>query len=209
MTLNERIEEIRNDATLIPISKADLVEILRTTDDSPKFCAFTSVTKRDDLSKFDKYFIEVNGAKKKNPNAIPNPFYEDGIYNFTKKVNIVTGFDYAKSIEGRMKKEGIEEPEWEGGQSWHVAINKVLSVHKSDDTKFYMRYQYLENSNQEIEYYFKGDPIAYQLFQAFVKKYDTYANQKQQGLTNVLRFQVVSLDNLVSISIDKNKYRIV
>lgn len=208
MNLQQRIAGICADPQFTPITEMELVEVLRNLKGSAQFCGFQSITKRTDLNKYDNYFIQVGDKKKKNPNAVANPYFEDGIYNFTKKANLITGFDYVASVEGRMEREGLEN-DFVGGESWHRAISRSLSVHKNNPEKFYFRYQYLDNSNQVLEYYHKNDPIAYAMFQSFLQTNNHYSNQQKQGLTDVLQIQVISIENLITININKEKYRVV
>ena len=208
MTLTHRFSEIAALPDYTDISKLELVGILADYKGSAQFTAFRGISKREDLNKFDAYFVEVNGKKKKNPNAVVNPFYDDGIINYAEKIKIITGFDYVDSVEGRMKRDGIDN-EFVGGTSWHRAISRALSVHKNDENRFYFRYQYLDNSNQLLEHYHKNDQVAYQMFSQFLQQNEHYGIQKRQGLENVCKIQVMSVDNLLTIHIDKHKFRLV
>jgi hypothetical protein len=207
MTLQDRLNDIAIDPTLTDISEANLVELLREQNTSV-FSAFKSVTKRTDLNKYDAYFIEVEGKKKKNPNAVLNPYLESGIVNYAEKFRIVTGFDYKNAIKERMKKAGIME-EFESGQSWHTALSNSLSVHKEKPNDFYFKYQYTETSNTLLEHYHQNDPIGYAMFERFLQDREDYSNQKKQGLDKTLNVQVISIKNLLTISIDHQRYRVI
>lgn len=208
MTLTQRFNQIATLANYQDITNNALVEILGNYTGSAQFSAFRGISKREDLNKYDAYFIEVNGKKKKNPNAVANPFFEGGIINYAEKINIVTGFDYVNSVEGRMKREGIEG-EFEGGTSWHRAISRALSVHKNDENRFYFRYQYLDNSNQLLEHYHQNDQVAYHLFSQFLQQTNHYGIQKRHGLQDTCNIQVMAISNILTIHIDKHKFRLV
>lgn len=223
MKLTQRLQEIANLPDYQDISKEVLAAKLLAYQGSARFTAFRGISKREDLNKYDAYFVEVNGAKKKNPNAIKNPYMEGGIYNYAEKVNIVTGFDYDNSMGIRLKKAGIDAP-FEGGTSWHFAVSRALAVHKKDvifkedgdfelteNPRFYFRYQYLENSNSLLEHYHKNDNVAYQLFQSFLQKNEHYGIQKRHGLEDgqTLNIQLMALDHILTIHIDHEKYRLI
>jgi len=210
-TLHTRLKETLTKEGFTDVRNSEVVEFLKGLNKSAQFCSFSSVTERTDMNKYDAYFVEVEGKKKKNPNAIKNPFYENGVLNYAVKNNIVVGFDYKTSVEGRMERQGIEDPNFEGGESWHRVVSKALSVHKEDETRCYLRYQYLKDSNTLLEHYHKNDKIAYELFKKFVKETDHYGIQKRQGLSdeNVLNIQVASIDNLLTLAINKHKFRLV
>ena len=210
VTLRTRLEETLAKEGFTDIRNTEVVEFLKEVNKSAQFCSFSSVTERTDMNKYDAYFIQVGDKKRKNPNAIKNPFYEDGILNYAVKTNIVIGFDYINSVEGRMERQGIEDPNFEGGESWHRVVSKALSVHKEDETRCYLRYQYLKDSNTLLEHYHKNDKVAYELFKKFVKETDHYGIQKRQGLSdeNVLNIQVASISNLLTLNINKHRFRL-
>ena len=207
MTLTQRIADIAVLPNYTDLSNMELVGILADYKGSAQFTAFRGISKREDLNKYDAYFIEVNGKKKKNPNAVLNPFYEGGITNYAEKVNIITGFDYVNSIEGRMEREGLEN-EFVSGTSWHKAVSRALAVHKNDENRFYFRYQYLDTSNQLLEHYHKNDKVAYQMFSQFLQQVNHYSNQTKQGLQNTLNIQVMAIENILTIHIDKHHFRL-
>lgn len=207
MTLQERLSAIALDPTLTNITENGLVEILREKNTS-SFSAFKSLTKRADMNKYDAYFTEVEGKKKKNPNAVLNPYKDEGIFNYAEKFRIVTGFDYRNAITDRMKKAGIVE-DFESGSSWHIALSNSLSTHKDKPNEFYFKYQYTETSNTTLEYYHQNDPIAYAMFERFLQDREDYSNQTKQGLEKTLNIQLISIKNLLTISIDGQKYRVI
>jgi hypothetical protein len=186
---------------IVHCTPAQFVDVLRNLD-SPQFAAGIFDTPVD-FNKYADYYLEVDGKKKKNPNAILNPFFDDGVRCVTKKFKLVTGFDYETSIVTEAKKEGVPLT-WERGDIWYNLISKTLAVHKNDPTKFYFRYQYLDNSIITADYYFKGNTIDRTIFKQFLKdKSKAYANQ---GLYDPTAVQVVSVDNIVECSINGTTY---
>jgi hypothetical protein len=159
----------------------------------------------EDMNKFlDYWIINEEGKKKKNPNPTPNPYYESGIRKVSKKYKLVTGFDYEKSVNNRLEKEG-KEGNFESKENWFDVVSKGLVVNKNNPNKFYFRYQYQPDSTTETTSYFEGNPIDKQIYQSFLKEKSNYENQ---GLDNPLRFQVVGVENIKEISFGGTKYLI-
>jgi len=211
MTLTQRIQEtVSSKEGYTEVSNREVVDYLKAYEGSAQFAAFSSVTKRTDLNKYDQYFIEVNGKKKKNPAAVKNPYIDGGIINYANKVNLVTGFDYETALGVRFENAGIEQ-EFVKGESWHYAISRALAIHKNDDTRFYFRYQYLKNSNSLLEHYHKNDMVAYAMFERFLQERENYSNQIRQGLPSdkTLNIQVVGIENLLTLCVDKQKFLLV
>jgi len=157
----------------------------------------------EDMNKFlDYWIINEEGKKKKNPNPTPNPYYESGIRKVSKKFKLVTGFDYEKSVNNRLEKEG-KEGNFESKENWFDVVSKGLVVNKNNPDKFYFRYQYQTDSTTESVSYFEGNPIDKHVYQSFLKEKSNYENQ---GLDNPLRFQVVGVENIKEISFGGVKY---
>lgn len=187
---------------IVHCTPAQFVDVLRGLPTRSHFVAGIFDTPVD-FNKYKDYYLEVNGKKKKNPDAILNPFYEDGVRCLSKKFKLITGFDYATSIENEAKKEGVPMT-WVRGDVWYNLVNQFLVVSKSEPEKFYFRYQYLDNSIISADYYFKGNEIDRTIFKQFVKdKSNAYANQ---GLNDPTAVQVVSVDNIVECSINGTTY---
>lgn len=174
------------------------------------------------MNQYLDYWIIVDGQKRKNPNPTPNPFFVDGIFNLSKKYKIVTGFDYINSVNNRLKKEG-KTPDFVGGfeqkyddlgeelpkrEVWFDMISKGLVTDKKTRSKFYLRYQYLDDSVISSVYLYKGDPIGKQMFESYMtqKNTESYSNQ---GLDDTLNFQVCDLNNILEISMGGEKYEVV
>ena len=172
---------------------------------NPDMISFTSLTPVKMNQYLDYWVTDENGKKRKNPNPTPNPYYEMGILNLSKKYKIVTGFDYENSVNGRREKEG-KERDFEGQDNWFEVISKGLVTDKKTHSKFYLRYQHLKDSVISTEYQFNGDPIEKGLFQDFLVKSTNFYNS--QDLDNPLMFQVCDLNNILEISMGKEHYEL-
>ena len=150
------------------------------------------------------WLVGADGKKTKNPSPVRNPYFDLGIRTIARKFKIVIGFDYENSVNGRLDKEG-KDADFEASQNWieHCADNRVCVMNRKDNSKKYLAYQYLDDSILECEYQYNGNPIEAKLFEAFKQAKSTYSNQ---GLDNVLAFQVVALDNIEEISIMGAQY---
>ena len=93
--------------TLTQVSRTEMKNILSDVN-TPQFISFESKTPQK-MNKWLDYWIMIEGSKKKNPNPTMNPYLESGIVNHQVKIDIVTGFDYEDSVNGRRKKEGKDE----------------------------------------------------------------------------------------------------
>jgi hypothetical protein len=183
------------------ITRSEFVELLRNVE-TPSFIAMVSKTPVD-MAKYDAYWIEIDGKRKKNPNAVPNPFFDLGIENLSRKYKILTGFDYAKSVNARLEREG-KDADFVAKETWHLPISKALVTDRKTESKFYLRYQYMPDSTLETEYTYNGDPIGKELFKQYMAdKSNSYANQ---GLDNTLNFQVCNVDNLLEVSMNGTRY---
>jgi hypothetical protein len=122
----------------------------------------------------------------------------------------VTGFDYEKSINRRLEKEGKESNfvSGEGREVWFDVISKGLVTDKKTRSKFYLRYQYLKDSTiGQPEYLYNGNPIEKQMFESFLtKKSERYTNQ---GLDDTLNFQVCDLNNILFLSMGGEVYELI
>ena len=192
--------------TQVQVTREEMKNILSDVN-SPQFISMvTNVPQK--MNKWLNYWlVDGNGKKSKNPNPTPNPYMENGILNHSKKYKIITGFDYENSVNSRRKKEGKEENfvSGQGREVWFDVVSKGLVTDKKTGNKFYLRYQYQDDSTIGTpEYLHNGNPIEKQLFQDFlVKRSNSYSNQ---GLDNTLNFQVCDLNNIISISMNHYKY---
>lgn len=201
----ERINEVVEQ--LIPTRELTRVELknILSQKNFPDMTSFISNTKVD-MKKFLDYWIETENGKKKNPNPIPNLFFEKGIWKLSKKYQIVTGFDYEKSVNNRLESEG-KEGNFESEENWFEPISKSLVTDKKTHSKFYYRYQYTDNSTVWKEYYYNGDVVEEELFKSYMtEKKNSY---DKQGLEKPLKFQVCDLNNLVTLSMGGEVYRLV
>lgn len=197
---------MKTEQTLVQVSRTEMKNILSEVN-TPQFISFESKTPQK-MNKWLDYWLMVEGSKKKNPNPTPNPYLESGIINQQVKIDIVIGFDYENSVNGRREKEG-KETDFESGQGrevWFEMISKSLVTDKKTGMKFYLRYQFTDRSHtKENTYIHNENPIEKQLFQDYLvkKNTDSYSNQ---GLDNTLNFQVCDLKNIVSITMNHFKY---
>jgi len=203
--------------TLTQVSRTEMKNILSDVN-TPQFISFESKTPQK-MNKWLDYWVMIEGSKRKNPNPTMNPYLESGIVNHQVKIDIVTGFDYEDSVNGRRKKEGKDEdfvsgytPKFdEDGNEitrevWFNIISKGLVTDKRTESKFYLRYQYTERSHsKDNEYLYNDNPIERQLFEDYLVKKNTesYSNQ---GLDNTLNFQVCDLRNVLTITMNHVKY---
>ena len=191
--------------TQVQVTREEMKNILSDVN-SPQFISMvTNVPQK--MNKWLNYWLEVEGSRKKNPNPTPNPFDEGSIIQNMKKIDIVIGFDYEDSVNGRRKKEG-KETDFESGQGrkpWFNMISKSLVTDKKTESKFYLRYQFTDRSHSDTpEYFHNGNPIEKQLFEDYlIKKESNYSNQ---GLDNTLNFQVCDLRHVEVITMNHVEY---
>jgi hypothetical protein len=185
------------------ISRHEVKDILSGVN-FPTFVSMVSNTPVE-MNKFLGYWIIIDGQKKKNPNPTPNLFYDKGVFKLSKKYQIVTGFDYEKSVNRRLESEG-KEGDFKSEENWFEPISKGLVTDKRTHTKFYFRYQHTDQSTIWKEFYYDGQSIEEELFKSFVGERDnTY---KKQGLENPLKFQVCDLNHILTFSFDKEIYKL-
>jgi hypothetical protein len=181
----------------VPVLKNELESI-----NTPTFVSLISKVPVGMNQYLDYWIYDENGKKRKNPNPTRNPYYDEGIYNLSRKYKIVTGFDYVKSVTRRRNDEGIDEV-FESKENWFNVISKGLVTDKSTGSKFYFRYQYQLDSTLEQEYLYKNDPIGRELFESYEKEKSNYENQ---GVDDPCRFQVCNLENVLELTINGTKY---
>jgi hypothetical protein len=176
---------------------------------NPDMISFISNVPIDMNQYLDYWITDENGKKHKNPNPTPNPYFEMGIKKLTRKYKIITGFDYIKSVNRRLEKEG-KTPDFVGSdrEVWFDIISKGLVTDKKTHTKYYLRYQYCKDSViGEPEYNFNGDVIEKRLFESYMKQSGNFYDN--QNLDNPLMFQVCDLNNITDISMGNEHYHLV
>lgn len=186
------------------LSKSELINILMNVNTST-FIAFTSLTEVAMDKYLDYWLVDENGKRTKNKNPTINPFFDKGIKCLAKKYKIVTGFNYENSVNNRLKKEN-KNADFEVSDNWHKLLSYGLVTDKKTENKYYLRYQYMDDSVTDIEYLVDGSPIEKKLFESYMK---AKTNYKNQGLENTLNFQVCNIDNILNISINGKQYEIV
>jgi hypothetical protein len=214
-------EQLENLTITRTITRVQMMGIL-TGVNNPDMISFVSKTPVKMNEYLDYWLVGQGGKKSKNPNPTRNPFTE-GVYNFSRKYKIITGFDYQNSVNRRLEKEG-KEGNFVGGykptvdektgeikqrEVWFDIISKGLVTDKKTRSKFYLRYQYLVDSViGQPEYLYNGNTIEKNMFESYMtqKNTDSYSNQ---GLDDTLNFQVCDLNNIVTISLGGEVYELV
>lgn len=173
---------------------------------NPEFVSMVTLTP-EKMNQYLDYWIIVDGRKTKNPNPTKNPYYDMGVKKLVKKFKIITGFDYEKSVNRRLEKEG-KTPDFESQKpTWFDMVSKGLVTDRKTHSKFYFRYQYLPDSTiGKPEYIYNGDPIEKQLFESYMMKVDN--KYSSQGLDDTLNFQVCDLDNILEMTIGGVHYEL-
>lgn len=188
----------------VPITQwvQTLVQVL-TGINSPVLISFISNTPVEMNQYLDYWIVDENGKKRKNPNPTRNPYYDTGIRNVSRKFKINTGFDYQNSVNRRREKEGLST-DFKSKENWFDVISKGLVIDKKTMSKYYIRYQYVDDSTLETEYLFEGNPLDRMFFDQFISdRGDEYKNQE---VDDPCRFQVCNLENLLTLSIDGKKF---
>lgn len=191
------------------ITREQLKNILSEIN-NPTWVGFTSRTPEKMNQYLNYWLIGEGGSKTKNPNPTPNPYFQNGIWKVSKKYRIITGFDYEKSVNRRLEKEGKESNfvSGEGKEVWFDIISKGLVTDKRTHTKFYFRYQHLKDSVIGTpEYFYNGNPIMKQLFEDYLTQRNSF--YENQGLDNPLMFQVCDLENIEKISINEEHFELI
>ena len=206
-TTTEQLEKMTITSVITRTQLRNMLSVVN----NPDMISFVSRTPEKMNQYLDYWLIGEGGKKTKNPNPTPNPFFERGIFNLSRKYKIVIGFDYEKSINRRLEKEG-KEPTFvsgEGREVWFDQISKGLVTDKKTRSKFYLRYQYSKDSTiGKPEYIFNGDVIEKQLFESYLTQ-RSENNYSNQGLDNTLNFQVCDLNNIITISIGGEVYELI
>lgn len=189
-----------------PIFETELTNLLKGID-NPTMVSMLIRVPVNMNQYLDYWIINEEGKKKKNPNPTPNPYYEQGIHSVRRMYQIITGFDYEDSVNGRKEREG-KTPDFKSEKPvWFKFLSKGLVTDQKTESKFYFRYQYLNTSILENHYEFNGNEIEKQMFESFMVKVSN--DYDKQGLDNTLNFQVVSVSNILEISINKQKYEVI
>lgn len=188
---------------LIPSSEwvSTLVDVLKDVN-SPELVAMLSDTEVEMNQYLDYWIINEEGKRKKNPTPTRNPYYDLGVRNVSRKYKINIGFDYQDSVNRRRKREGLEA-DFVAKENWFEVISKGLVTDKKTHSKFYLRYQYVDDSTLETEYIFDGNALDRRFFEQYISEKNEYQNQE---VDDPCRFQVCNLENILTLSIDGVKY---
>ena len=182
------------------INKNELKEVLSGIDTFVSNVGLTTLKK----VKMNKY-LDFKVSGKSNP----NPYY-DLVLIEQRLSNIQTGFDYEGQLGRKYDKEGITPTINEDKkESPYQLVSKCLVMLKSDNTKFYFRYQDHESSYLDTRYLLEGNSIEKLLFQQYMIDTKTDYSKYQNGLENTLNYKVMSLDHIKRIKILKQEYTII
>ena len=182
------------------ITKQELKEVLSGIDTFVPNVGLTTLKK----VKMNKYLdFKTNGKQN------PNPYY-DLVLVEQRLSNIQTGFDYDSQLDRKYHKEGITPIVKEDKkESPYQLISLGLVCLKSDQTKFYFRYQDHNSSYLDTKYLLEGNSIDKLLFQQYMIDTKTDYSKYQNGLENTLNYKVMSLDHIKRIKILKQEYTII
>ena len=181
------------------ITKTELKDILSGIDIFVPNVGLTTLKK----VKMNKY-LDFKTSGKQNP----NPYYDQVLVE-QKLSNIQTGFDYEGQLERKYKNEWITPIVNEDKkESPYQLVSKCLVMLKSDNTKFYFRYQDHNSSYLDTQYLIEGNSIEKLLFQQYMIDTKSDYSKYQNGLENTLNYKVMSLDHIKRIKILKQEYTI-
>ena len=153
--------------------------------------------------KMNKY-LDFKTSGKSNP----NPYY-DQVSIEQRLSNIQTGFDYEGQLGRKYSSEGITPIVNEDKkESPYELISKSLVRLKSDNSKYYFRYQDHDSSYLDTKYIFEGNSIEKVMFTQYLIDTKTDYSKYQNGLDNTLNYKVMSLDHIKRIKILKQEYTI-
>ena len=196
-----------NNIETVEISRSEMINILRNVN-NPDMVGMITITPEKMNQYLDYWLVDENGKKTKNPNPTINPFYNDGIYKVSRKFKIITGFDYEKSINRRLEKEGKESDFESQKPVWFEMISKGLVTDRKTHSKYYFRYQYQNDSTIESEHFFNGDKVEKTLFESFMTQKDFESQYSNQGLDDTLNFQVCNVENIEYLSMGGIHYHL-
>lgn len=145
-------------------------------------------------------------AKAKDADKTPNPFPRP----ITKlsRVNGMVNFHYDAGVLRRLEKEGKSSDEFRPGSSWHEPVTidgslTPLCVHKDDRSKVYVRFMLVQRLGEPTYTDANGQTVDLVALAPFLPEKSSYANQ---GLDEPLVFLTYSIDNVVDLTVDKEKF---
>lgn len=121
--------------------------------------------------------------------SMGNPYYGQ-VKNLTRKYKIITGFNFKN--QGNV------------GKGWFKCLSKGLVVHKTDLNKYYFRYQRMRDSVIEQELICNGNSIPFGEVENFIIDIGKYTD-----VDNKMRYETVSIDNIVELTMDGYSYILV
>lgn len=191
------------DDNLITLQRGVLLNMLLNIDNRCSMISMISDTPFE-LNRYKDYWLFIEGGKKrKNPNPTEYPDYEH-IRKVSDKYKQIINFDYLKCVKNRMIKLGLNPENHVPKENWFYHVNSVLVKDKKTDSKFYLCYQRCDKSTLSSVYY--NDKT-----KQFVNYNDIidFVGKKQETPEHKPLFEVVNLNNILKISINKQKYRLI
>ena len=189
------------DENLITLHRSELLNMLLNIDNRCKMISMISDTPFE-LNHYKDYWLynEV-GKKFKNPNPICYEDYQN-IRKVSDKYKQIINFDYVKCVKNRMKKDGLNPDDFVPSDNWHYRVNNVIVKDKKTDTKFYLCYQTCDKSTKFSVYY----NVKTKQFVELDEIKDFIPDKKK---SNYMNFEVINLNNILRISINKQKYKLI
>ena len=140
--------------------------------------------------------------------AKKNPF---GRIFKVRLVNGMVGFSYTHGVERRLAKEGKPKEDFTPGESWHMPVEfeghlTPLCIHKEKREKIYLRLMVNKGLGEPLYFDEHGEELPKEQVKPYLPKKSSYDNQ---GLDNPLEFKVFELDNIVEISVENEKYKVI
>lgn len=153
------------------------------------------------VSKLDGMNVEVTISSKTlvsmNKNVIidgvkqPNPFY-DQVYKFNTQ-KVVLGFDYYKDLETLTGESVERKPNFIGEH-----ISQSILQNRNDDTKFYLYYRMIEDSESESIYTVNDEVVKTSFLAPYFKAF-----RQDDSLVKV---RALTLTNLIYVRIGRTMY---
>jgi hypothetical protein len=134
-----------------------------------------------------------------------NPFYKT--VNKLVKVVLLCGTEYQKAVNNRLKKEGIENPDFVKGETYVERRGNSPVTKKKDSEQMYLSYYELR---RDFECFFdsQGNEVSKTLIGEFLPKYQP-KSQEQHGLQDgsfVVR-KNLKIENIMQVVVDGTTYQ--
>ena len=128
-----------------------------------------------------------------------------------RRINGMVSFDYQAGVERRLAKEGKSKENFSPGESWHKPVEHEghltpLCIHKEKREKIYLRLMVNKGLGEPLYFDEHGEELPKEQVKPYLPKKSSYDNQ---GLDNPLVFTTFDLDNVVEISVENEKYKVI